>query len=163
DRPGRDARRRRFRGPARRADRRVARGEAGRPAPAGAGRRRSRARQARGAQPERDPLCARPARARAANGRGGGLRVRPRGRPARGTHARGRQARGRAMSVSVDLVLDAKAAIGECPIWSEDERVLYWIDIPRGRLNRLDPATGKNTYWMMPAPIGSFALRETSG
>ena len=49
------------------------------------------------------------------------------------------------MSASVDLVLDAKAAIGECPVWSEEERLLYWIDIPRGRLNRLDPATGKNT------------------
>jgi sugar lactone lactonase YvrE len=64
------------------------------------------------------------------------------------------------MSISVDLVLDAKAAIGECPVWSPEERVLYWIDIPRGRLNRLDPATGKNTFWVMPAPIGSFALRE---
>jgi hypothetical protein len=60
-------------------------------------------------------------------------------------------------------VLDAKAAIGECPVWSPEERVLYWIDIPRGRLNRLDPATGKNTFWVMPAPIGSFALREAGG
>jgi sugar lactone lactonase YvrE len=67
------------------------------------------------------------------------------------------------MSVSVELVLDVKAALGECPVWSADERVLYWIDIPRGRLNRLDPATGRNTFWVLPAPVGSFALRAAGG
>lgn len=64
---------------------------------------------------------------------------------------------------SVECVLDAKAATGECPVWSGEEQVLYWVDIPRGRLNRLDPATARNTYWVMPGPVGSFALREKGG
>jgi L-arabinonolactonase len=28
----------------------------------------------------------------------------------------------------VDCVLDIKAELGECPIWSPRENALYWID-----------------------------------
>lgn len=58
----------------------------------------------------------------------------------------------------VDCVLDIRAELGECPVWSDAEQVLYWIDIYAGRLNRFDPATGANRFWQIGEPIGSFAL-----
>ena len=47
-------------------------------------------------------------------------------------------------------VLDVKASLGECPIWSPDEQVLYWVDINAPSLNRFDPRRGTNTAWSMP-------------
>jgi sugar lactone lactonase YvrE len=60
-------------------------------------------------------------------------------------------------------VLDARASLGECPLWSTAERVLYWVDINAPALNRFDPATGENRVMPMPASIGCAALREGGG
>lgn len=60
-------------------------------------------------------------------------------------------------------VLDARAALGECPIWSEEERVLYWVDIDAPALNRFDPQSERFSSVAMPSPIGSFALCEGGG
>ncbi|HEX8012147.1 MAG TPA: SMP-30/gluconolactonase/LRE family protein [Casimicrobiaceae bacterium] len=62
-----------------------------------------------------------------------------------------------------ECVLDVKASLGECPVWSVDEQVLYWVDINAPSLNRFDPLTGRNTAWPMPSSIGCFALRERGG
>lgn len=58
----------------------------------------------------------------------------------------------------VDCVLDIRAELGECPVWSVAEQALYWIDIYAGRLHRFDPATGADGFWQLPETIGSFAL-----
>src|SRR6476660_2841854 len=63
----------------------------------------------------------------------------------------------------VTCVLDARAELGECPVWSVPEQVLYWIDIRAPAMHRLDPATGQNRTWSLPSRVGSFALRETGG
>jgi len=60
-------------------------------------------------------------------------------------------------------VLDSKSSLGECPVWSARERVLYWVDINAPSLNRFDPATGGNVAMPMPESIGSFALRAGGG
>jgi sugar lactone lactonase YvrE len=60
-------------------------------------------------------------------------------------------------------VLDARALLGECPVWSVDDRALYWVDINAPALNRFDPATGGNVAMPMPAAIGCFALRRRGG
>jgi sugar lactone lactonase YvrE len=60
-------------------------------------------------------------------------------------------------------VLDAKASLGECPIWSARERALYWVDINAPSLNRFDPATGRNFAMPMPESIGCFAIRASGG
>jgi sugar lactone lactonase YvrE len=39
----------------------------------------------------------------------------------------------------VRCILDAKTTLGECPVWSAEERALYWVDIMAPALNRLDP------------------------
>ena len=60
-------------------------------------------------------------------------------------------------------VLDVRASLGECPVWSRAEQVLYWVDINAPSLNRFDPATGENTAMPMPESIGCFALRAGGG
>ena len=60
-------------------------------------------------------------------------------------------------------VLDIKASLAECPVWSTGEQALYWVDINAPSLNRFDPATGRNTVMPMPESIGCFALRRSGG
>jgi sugar lactone lactonase YvrE len=67
------------------------------------------------------------------------------------------------MPAAFECVLDIKASLGECPVWSVDEQVLYWVDINAPSLNRFDPRTGGNAAWAMPSSIGCFALRRSGG
>jgi sugar lactone lactonase YvrE len=67
------------------------------------------------------------------------------------------------LSASLRCVLDVKASLGECPVWSTAEQVLFWVDINAPSLNRFDPATGQNTAMPMPESIGCFALRRAGG
>jgi sugar lactone lactonase YvrE len=60
-------------------------------------------------------------------------------------------------------VLDIRASLGECPVWSGREQVLYWVDINAPSLNRFDPATGRNVAMPMPESIGCFGLRRDGG
>lgn len=67
--------------------------------------------------------------------------------------------------------LAASAHLGESPVWSVSEQVLYWIDMGNGSgsaahgatFNRFNPATGTSRAWPLPEPIGAFALTETGG
>ena len=63
----------------------------------------------------------------------------------------------------VRLVLDARAALAECPLWSEREQKLYWVDISGRMINRFDPATGQNAHWPMPCEPGCVALAASGG
>jgi sugar lactone lactonase YvrE len=67
------------------------------------------------------------------------------------------------MSSAFECVLDARASLGECPVWSVADQALFWVDINAPTLNRFDPASGTNTAWPMPASIGCFALRMRGG
>ena len=68
-----------------------------------------------------------------------------------------------ATTAEVTCVLDARAELGECPVWSVEEQALYWVDIRAPALHRLDPDTGATRSWPMPSRIGSFGLRESGG
>jgi sugar lactone lactonase YvrE len=63
----------------------------------------------------------------------------------------------------VRCVLDARAQLGESPVWSTEEQALYWVDILAPALHRLDPATGATRSWPLPQAIGSFGLCESGG
>lgn len=43
-----------------------------------------------------------------------------------------------------ELVLDAKAELGEGPSWDSENQVLYWVDILRGLVHTYDPATSED-------------------
>ena len=63
----------------------------------------------------------------------------------------------------ISCVLDWKAGTGESPVWSVQEQVLYWTDMPSKQLHRFDPATGLNTVTNLPEELCSFALRKNGG
>lgn len=67
------------------------------------------------------------------------------------------------MADSVECVLAAGNVCGEGPVWDVADQALYWVDIPRCRIHRLDWATGKTEQWTVPAAIGCFALRRGGG
>ena len=67
------------------------------------------------------------------------------------------------MTSPFSCVLDIRASLGESPVWSEEEQILYWVDINAPSLNRFDPATGQNTVMPMPVSIGCIALRRRGG
>ncbi|HEV2673351.1 MAG TPA: SMP-30/gluconolactonase/LRE family protein [Aliidongia sp.] len=60
--------------------------------------------------------------------------------------------------MEIEVVVPGGATIGEAPTWVAAEAALYWIDIKRPALYRLDPATGAQRSWPMPSDIGAFAL-----
>ncbi len=63
----------------------------------------------------------------------------------------------------IECILDAKAQLGESPVWSAEEQALYWVDIVAPAIHRLDPSTGAARTWPMPSSIGSMGLRAGAG
>ena len=60
-----------------------------------------------------------------------------------------------------ELVADCTCVTGEGPLWHPDERRLYWVDIPRGRLFRYDPASGDHERVLdRDGAIGGFTIQE---
>src|SRR3569833_3062414 len=67
------------------------------------------------------------------------------------------------MTATIECVLEAKALLGESPVWSAREGVLYWVDIRGSSVHRFDPATGANATWPMGENVGSLGLRRNGG
>lgn len=60
----------------------------------------------------------------------------------------------------VERVADIRAHTGEGPLWHPDDRRLYWVDIPAGRLYRYDPSTDEydHVYETDGTPLGGFTI-----
>lgn len=67
------------------------------------------------------------------------------------------------MTKLISTALDAHAELGECPRWNVAEGLLYWVDIHRCELHRLNPATGRNETRRFDQPVGCFAFRAKGG
>jgi sugar lactone lactonase YvrE len=65
--------------------------------------------------------------------------------------------------VIADVVLDARAKLGEGPVWDPREDVLRWVDILPGLVHRFDPATGEDTTFEVGEPVGTVAARASGG
>ncbi|MEZ5832251.1 MAG: SMP-30/gluconolactonase/LRE family protein [Dongiaceae bacterium] len=52
------------------------------------------------------------------------------------------------------LLLDAKADLGEGPLWSSRDQAIYWTDIKARKLNRFRLSDGAVESWAMPDMIG---------
>ena len=63
----------------------------------------------------------------------------------------------------VRCVTQVRALLGESPVWSDAEQVVYWIDILGKHLHRTDPSSGDTTTWDLPSQPGMIALRESGG
>ncbi|MBA3709221.1 MAG: SMP-30/gluconolactonase/LRE family protein [Planctomycetes bacterium] len=67
------------------------------------------------------------------------------------------------MALTAELVLDAHAALGEGPLWSTREQVLYWVDILAHLVHRYDPKTGENRTCQVDTPVGVVVERARGG
>lgn len=50
--------------------------------------------------------------------------------------------------------------LGESLLWDERAQCLYWVDIRRPAIRRLDPASGRVDSWTMPDLVGCIALAD---
>ena len=65
--------------------------------------------------------------------------------------------------MTIEVAVGPGAVLGECPLWSVAEGVLYWIDIDGGKLHRLEPRSGEQSHRGLPARPGSIALSGEPG
>ena len=50
--------------------------------------------------------------------------------------------------------------VGENPLWDEKRQLVYWTDIPAGRLFRYDARTGEHGPIYSGEPVGGFTLQK---
>jgi sugar lactone lactonase YvrE len=58
--------------------------------------------------------------------------------------------------MNAELIVDARNATGESPVWQAQENALYWVDIPAGRLHRWQP-DGKTDCWQADEMLACIA------
>jgi sugar lactone lactonase YvrE len=63
----------------------------------------------------------------------------------------------------IELIADARAELGEGPLWDVAEQRLYWIDSLGAKVHSCDVGGGAARTWDVPEHIGSLALRERGG
>ncbi len=49
---------------------------------------------------------------------------------------------------------------GENPLWDDERQLVYWSDIPNGRLFRYDVRTGKHERFYTGDPVGGFTIQS---
>ena len=65
--------------------------------------------------------------------------------------------------MSVELVLEARAELGEGPLWDEAGQRLVWVDIMAGRVHLFRPDTGACRTVEVGRPVGAAALSAGGG
>ncbi|MGE7935429.1 SMP-30/gluconolactonase/LRE family protein [Bacillus paramycoides] len=58
------------------------------------------------------------------------------------------------MYKSIELVVDAKACLGEGPCWNKKKQILYWVDIIEKKLCLYNPANNTNRVITLDQQIG---------
>ena len=62
--------------------------------------------------------------------------------------------------IPVELALDARAELGEGPVWDAHAACLYFVDILQGQIHRFDPATHAARAFDVGQPVGAIGLTE---
>ncbi|WP_095128192.1 SMP-30/gluconolactonase/LRE family protein [Pseudomonas sp. Irchel s3h14] len=65
--------------------------------------------------------------------------------------------------MQAELIVDARNAVGECPVWVPEENALYWVDIPAGGLQRWSAETGHVHAWKAPEMLACIARHSNGG
>ena len=61
--------------------------------------------------------------------------------------------------MNVELIVDARAALGEGPVWDDRGQCLYWVDIEAGHLHRYQPQGDPDRVWDIGCKVGAAVLR----
>jgi L-arabinonolactonase len=67
------------------------------------------------------------------------------------------------MKDKVEVAAAHRCIHAEGPVWSDQERQLYWTDVESRTIWRLDPGTGRASSWAMSEKVCSMAFREKGG
>ena len=62
-------------------------------------------------------------------------------------------------TMAPELVADYACQTGEGPLWHPQEKRVYWVDIPQGRLFRYDPASKNHEMCYEGDQIGGFTIQ----
>ncbi|WP_137790272.1 SMP-30/gluconolactonase/LRE family protein [Bacillus sp. E(2018)] len=62
-----------------------------------------------------------------------------------------------------ELVLPAKASLGEGPCWDSEQSVLYWVSILDKKVNIYDPRSHQNKEIQLDQMVGTVVPRESGG
>ncbi|KHA71472.1 gluconolactonase [Pseudomonas chlororaphis] len=65
--------------------------------------------------------------------------------------------------MQAELIVDARNAVGESPVWVAEENALYWVDIPNGGLQRWSADTGHVHAWKTPEMLACIARHSHGG
>lgn len=62
-----------------------------------------------------------------------------------------------------ELLVDARAEVGEGPVWDERTATLYWVDILAGLVHATDTASGEDRVIDTGQPVGAVTSPSRSG
>ncbi|MHC8411562.1 SMP-30/gluconolactonase/LRE family protein [Pseudomonas sp. Hz4] len=62
-----------------------------------------------------------------------------------------------------ELIVDARNAVGESPVWVPEENALYWVDIPAGGLQRWSAETGHVHSWTAAQMLACITRHSDGG
>ncbi|MFU8850175.1 SMP-30/gluconolactonase/LRE family protein [Micromonospora sp. SL1-18] len=62
-----------------------------------------------------------------------------------------------------EIVVAHRCVVGEGPLWSVRDGLLYWLDIPEQRLWRFDPTSGATASRPLSDVVGSIGVRAAGG
>ncbi|MET0846410.1 MAG: SMP-30/gluconolactonase/LRE family protein [Pseudomonas sp.] len=62
--------------------------------------------------------------------------------------------------MQAELIVDARNAVGESPVWVPEENALYWVDIPAGGLQRWSADSGHVHAWTAPEMLACIARQR---
>jgi sugar lactone lactonase YvrE len=65
--------------------------------------------------------------------------------------------------LNVEVVQDARATLGECPVWDQRTERLHWVDIRAGLVHRISPSDGSDLVFDVGQPVGSVGLGAAGG
>ena len=61
---------------------------------------------------------------------------------------------------TLELVADARATLGEGPVWDDARGVLWWVDVSAGLVHRFGPSSGADLPRDAGSAVGAVALRH---
>jgi D-xylono/L-arabinono-1,4-lactonase len=64
------------------------------------------------------------------------------------------------LCTGLEVIADYACRIGENPLWHPSEEMLYWTDIPTGRMFRYDPRRKEHRQIYQGRPVGGFTFQS---
>jgi sugar lactone lactonase YvrE len=67
------------------------------------------------------------------------------------------------MKLQAELAVDAKATLGEGPVWDDQRSCLFWVDIEEGKLHAFEPSGEPDRVFDVGCKLGAAVPRASGG